>query len=125
MVDALVGFADTNESIADDSFFTFFSHNMAESKEIFAFSVYVNTRGITNNTTPFDKVKALPAFYNITTVQSIADAASTSQVQSGTRFVTSIAKAAESVRGNMDYIYLNHADVDQDPLGTYGGSKLS
>lgn len=31
---------------------------------------------------------------------------------------------AKSVQGEMDFIYLNYADVDQDPLGTYGASNI-
>jgi FAD/FMN-containing dehydrogenase len=84
MVDAVVGFANSNETLADDAFFTFLSHDMTVRPEIFTAAVYVNTQGITDKTTPFDEVKALPVFYNSTTVENIADAAFASQVQSGT-----------------------------------------
>ncbi|KAI0467577.1 FAD-binding domain-containing protein [Xylaria cf. heliscus] len=221
LVDAVVGFADSDESIADDAFFTFFSHDPAVSPDIFAAAVHVNTQGISDNTTPFDKAKALPSFYNITTVENIADAAFASQVQSGTwnfgltltfnndkriaqrcvelhtEFVKSlnglmapeayftqmflqplpsyrwpigrqrggnvlgldhlqnnallytagvgimvddaptdkvhallkdmaakVVEFAKSVQGEMDFIYLNYADADQDPLGTYGASNI-
>ncbi|KAI0454143.1 FAD-binding domain-containing protein [Xylaria acuta] len=221
MVDAVVGFADSDESIADDAFFTFFSHNTEVSPEIFAAGVLVNTQGIQNNTTPFDEAKALPAFYNVTKVQNIADAAFESKVQSGTwnygltltfnndkriaqrcvelhtelvkslnslmapeayftqmflqplpsyrwpigkqrggnvlglenlqnnallytagigviaddapfdeahallkEMGAKVADFAKSVQGEMDFIYLNYADIDQDPLGTYGASNI-
>ncbi|KAI0446386.1 FAD-binding domain-containing protein [Xylaria telfairii] len=221
LVDAVVGFADSDQSIADDAFFTFLSHNTEVSPDIFAAGVHVNTQGVANSTTPFDGAKALPAFYNITKTENIADAAFASQVQSGTwnygltltfnndkriaqrcvelhtEFVKSLnnlmapedyftqmflqplpsyrwpigkqrggnvlgldhlqnnallytagvgviadnapleeahallkemgAKVtdfAKSVQGEMDFIYLNYADVDQDPLGTYGASNI-
>ncbi|KAI3321032.1 FAD-binding domain-containing protein [Xylariaceae sp. AK1471] len=221
MVDAVVGFANSNESIADDAFFTFFSHDTADSPEIFAAAVHVNTQGITNNTTPFDEVKALPAFYNSTTIENIAEAAFASRVQSGTwnygltftfnndpriarlcvdlhtelvkslsglmapedfftqmflqplpsyrwpigkkrggnvlglddlqnnallytagvgvladdgpleaaheqlkAMAAKLADFAKSVQGDMDFIYLNYADSDQDPLGTYSASNI-
>jgi hypothetical protein len=31
---------------------------------------------------------------------------------------------AKSVQGDMDFLYLNYADSDQDPLGTYGASNI-
>ncbi|GAP91461.1 putative FAD binding domain-containing protein [Rosellinia necatrix] len=221
MVDAVVGFADSDESIADDAFFAFFTHNPEVSPDIFAAGVHVNTQGITNNTTPFDEAKSLPAFYNVTIVQNIAEAASASQVQSGawsygltltfnndiriaqrcvelhTELVDSlkslmapedfftqmflqplpsyrwsfgeqhggnvlglddlqnnallytagvgmisdsapreaayaqvkemgakVADFAKSVQGDMEFIYLNYADVSQDPLTTYGPANI-
>jgi len=88
-VDAVVGFADSDESIVDDHFFTFFSHDprSVPGLDIFAAGVHVNTQGNTNSPTPFDEVVALPAFFNNTTVETIADAAAGSQVQSGTWYV--------------------------------------
>ncbi|KAI0905186.1 FAD-binding domain-containing protein [Ustulina deusta] len=221
LVDAVVGFADSDESLADDAFFTFFSHDTKDSPDIFAVGVHVNTVGVTNNTTPFDEAKALPAFLNRTTVENIAEAASASQDQSGTwnygltltfnndkrianravelhaEFVESLKKLmapddfftqmflqplpsyrwpigsrrggnvlglddlrnnallytagvgiltdeapreeayalvkemtakvadfAKSVQGEMDFIYLNYAGDDQDPLGSYGASNI-
>ncbi|KAI1735654.1 FAD-binding domain-containing protein [Xylaria scruposa] len=221
MIDAVVGFADSDESIADDAFFTFFSHNTEVSPEIFAAGVHVNTQGITNNTTPFDEAKALPAFYNVTKVENIADAAFESKTQSGTwnygltltfnndkriaqrcvelhtelveslnalmapeayftqmflqplpyyrwafgrqnggnvlgldnlqnnallytagvgviaddapleeahallkAMAAKVVDFAKSVQGEMDFIYLNYADIDQDPLSTYGASNI-
>ncbi|KAJ8121465.1 hypothetical protein O1611_g10095 [Lasiodiplodia mahajangana] len=84
MVDAVVGFADSDESIVDDAFFMFVSHETTFSPDIFTAGVHVNTQGITNSNTPFDEVKALPTLTNITTVENIAEAAFASQVQSGT-----------------------------------------
>ena len=83
MIDAVVGFANSNESIADDAFFTFFSHDLKDSPDIFSVGVHVNTLGITNNTTPFDEAKVLPAFLNVTVVEDIAMAAAQSKVASG------------------------------------------
>lgn len=101
MVDAVVGFANSDKSLADDAFFMFLSHDTQFSTEIFAAGVHVNTQGVTNNTTPFDGVKALPAFYNVTTVQTIAEAASESKVQSGAWFVVAIlAKQGHLANGN-------------------------
>ncbi|KAI0535063.1 FAD-binding domain-containing protein [Xylaria digitata] len=221
MVDAVVGFADSDESIADDAFFTFFSHSTKVSPDIFAAGVHVNTQGISNNTTPFDEAKALPAFQNFTTVENIAVAAALSQVSSGSwnygetltfnndkriaqcavrlhaelveavkkimvpedfftqmflqplpsyrwpigkqnggnvlglddlknnailytagigiltddapreeahalvkEMKNKLADYAKSVRGDMDFIYMNYADVDQDPLGSYGATNI-
>ncbi|KAJ8109073.1 hypothetical protein ONZ43_g6242 [Nemania bipapillata] len=221
MVDAVVGFADSDESIIDDAFFMFVSHETTVSPDIFTVGVHVNTQGITNNTTPFDEVKTLPTLFNTTTIESIAAAAAASQVQSGswnygltltfnndrriaqlcvelhTELVESLktlmapesfytqmflqplpayrwpigkqrggnvlgldnltnnallytagvgildndapveaahaqVKAmavklvdfAKSVQGDMEFIYLNYADSDQDPLGTYGAANI-
>lgn len=87
MVDAVVGFADSDESIVDDAFFMFVSHDTTVSPDIFTVGVHVNTQGITNNTTPFDEVKALPTLFNTTTIVNIASAAAASQIQSGSWFV--------------------------------------
>ncbi|KAI0424493.1 FAD-binding domain-containing protein [Xylaria sp. FL1042] len=221
MVDAVVGFADSDESLADDAFFTFFSHDTKESPDLFTAGVHVNIAGVTNNTTPFDEAKALPAFLNSTTTENIAVAAAASQVQSGSwsygatltfnndkrianravelhvEFVDSLKKLmapedfftqmflqplpsyrwpigsqrggnvlgldnlknnallytggvgilkddaprdkahallkemtaeladfAKSVQGEMDFVYLNYADADQDPLGSYGAANI-
>ena len=35
-----------------------------------------------------------------------------------------IAAFAKSVQGDMDFIYMNYADGDQDPLGSYGVSNV-
>ncbi|KAI1347324.1 FAD-binding domain-containing protein [Xylaria sp. FL0043] len=83
MVDAVVGFADSDESLADDAFFTFFSHDTSLSSELFAAGRHVNIAGVADNKTPFDKAKALPAFLNQTGTENIAVAAAASQVQSG------------------------------------------
>ncbi|KAI0518000.1 FAD-binding domain-containing protein [Xylaria bambusicola] len=83
MVDAVVGFADSDESLADDAFFTFFSHDTDTSPEIFSAAVHVNTQGITNNPTPFDEARSLPALQNFTLVEDIATAAAQSQVAPG------------------------------------------
>ncbi|KAK5626031.1 hypothetical protein RRF57_001747 [Xylaria bambusicola] len=90
MIDAAVGFADSDESLADDHFFTFFSHNTGASPDIYSIGVHVNTQGITNNTTPFDDARSLPAFLNITIVEDIATAAANSHVSSGTWYVIPI-----------------------------------
>ncbi|KAI1118681.1 FAD-binding domain-containing protein [Nemania sp. NC0429] len=221
MVDAVVGFAGSDKSLADDAFFMFLSHDTHISAEIFVAGVHVNTQGVVNNTTPFDGVRALPAFYNDTRVQTIAEAAAGSKVQSGAwsyvltltfdndpriarrcvelhaEFVASleglmapedfytqmflqplpsyrwpigrqqggnilgldylennallytagfgvwvdsapletahkelkamaakVADFAKSVQGDMDFIYLNYAGSEQDPLGTYGASNV-
>lgn len=87
VVDAVVGFANSDESLVDDAFFMFLSHDTQISTEIFAAGVHVNTQGISNNTTPFDEVKALPVLYKDTKLQTIAEAASESKVQSGAWFV--------------------------------------
>ncbi|KAI1815958.1 FAD-binding domain-containing protein [Poronia punctata] len=86
LVDAVVGFADSDESIADDAFFVFFSHDPTDlpGVDTFAASVYVNTQGLTNSRTPFNKVAALPALYNNTAIQTMASAAAESKVRSGT-----------------------------------------
>ncbi|KAI0204448.1 FAD-binding domain-containing protein [Astrocystis sublimbata] len=222
LVDAVVGFADSDESLADDAFFTFFTHTTELSQDIVAAGVHVNIKGNTNNPTPFDEVKALPSFLNQTKVETIADAAFESQVQAGaesygltltfnndkriaqrcvelhSEFVNSlktlmapedfftqmflqplpayrwafgkqhggnvlglddlnnnallytagvgliadgapgdeahallqemlakVADFAKSVQGEMEFIYLNYADADQNPLGTYGVSNIA
>jgi hypothetical protein len=35
-----------------------------------------------------------------------------------------IRQYAESVQGKMDFVYLNYADVIQDPLGSYGAANV-
>ncbi|KAI8628514.1 FAD-binding domain-containing protein [Xylariaceae sp. FL1651] len=221
MVDAVVGFANSDQSLVDDHFFTFLSHDTTVSPDIFAAGFHVNTQGITNNTTPFDEAKLLPSFYKVSTVENIAEAAAGSQVISGTwnfgltltfnnnprilnrcielhtelveslksmmapeDFFTQmffqplpsyrwpigqqrggnvlgldnltnnailytagvgliedsmpleaahtqlrimaaqVENFAKSVQGDMDFIYLNYADIDQDPLGSYGASNV-
>ncbi|CAJ2499615.1 Uu.00g024680.m01.CDS01 [Anthostomella pinea] len=85
VVDAAVGFADQDQSLADNHLITFFSHDTSTSPDIHAATIYVNTQGNGSVETAFDKVQDLPALYNTTVVQSMAEAANGSQVAAGSR----------------------------------------
>ncbi|KAI1267907.1 FAD-binding domain-containing protein [Xylariaceae sp. FL1019] len=84
MLDAVVGFADTDKTLAQDSFFTVFTHDTSYLNSTYVtFGVLVNTQGIDHDT-PFRPVQDLPALFNSTATVDIATAAAASQVRNGT-----------------------------------------
>ncbi|KAI5924816.1 hypothetical protein F4810DRAFT_700572 [Camillea tinctor] len=85
VLEAVVGYANADQSLADNAFITFFIYNGSESSDILIGTIYVNTYGNGNVTIPFDDVKSLPALLNETTIESMADAALGSQVAGGAR----------------------------------------
>ncbi|RQM06374.1 hypothetical protein DH86_00001192, partial [Scytalidium sp. 3C] len=87
VVDLVVGYANSNTSLADDAIIAYYSHNSSISPDIYLAAIHVNTHGIANTPTPFDDVKNLPALVNVTTFQSMAEAAIGSQLPGGTRSV--------------------------------------
>ncbi|KAI1486372.1 FAD binding domain-containing protein [Biscogniauxia mediterranea] len=85
VLDAVVGYADADQSLADNALVTFFIYNGSDTANIRVGTIYVNTHGNGNVTTPFDKVKDLPVLLNTAAVESMADAALGSQVAGGAR----------------------------------------
>ncbi|KAI1086691.1 FAD binding domain-containing protein [Rostrohypoxylon terebratum] len=80
VVDAVVGFADQNQSLADNALVTFYAYNTSVSNDIYIGLIHVNTQGNGNSSTTFDKLKTLPSMISATTVESMAKAAVGSQV---------------------------------------------
>lgn len=83
VIEAVAGFADQNQSLADNHLITFYMYNASITPDIFIGTIKVNTKGNGNESTTFDQVKKLPAFYNVTVLQSMAKAAAGSQLVSG------------------------------------------
>jgi FAD/FMN-containing dehydrogenase len=98
MIDAVVGFANQNQSFADDALVVFYSHNTSVSSDTYVGAIHVNTQGDGNTTTAFDQVKSLPTLANTATLESMAEAAAGSQIPGGTRFV--IRSTLRSVAGS-------------------------
>ncbi|OTA99087.1 hypothetical protein M426DRAFT_16758 [Hypoxylon sp. CI-4A] len=84
VIDAVVGFTNQNQSLADNALVTFYVTNASTSDGITIGTINVNTQGDGNVKTAFDAVKALPALTNSTEQKSMAAAALGSQVTSGT-----------------------------------------
>ncbi|KAL7620591.1 hypothetical protein AAE478_009586 [Parahypoxylon ruwenzoriense] len=84
VVDAVVGFSDHDQSFADNALVVFYSHDTSVSPDIYIGTIYVNTVGNGNATTAFTKVKELPALFNHTVLQNMAEAANGSQLAGGT-----------------------------------------
>ncbi|KAI0600388.1 FAD binding domain-containing protein [Biscogniauxia sp. FL1348] len=85
VLDAVVGYADADQSLADNALVIFFIYNGSDSSDIRIGTIYVNTYGDGNVTTPYDGVKKLPIILNETTIESMADAALGSQIPGGAR----------------------------------------
>lgn len=88
VVDVIVGFADQDESLADNALVTYFSHDTLVSPKTHAAAIHVNTLGHGNTTTAFDMVKGYSTISNNTVLQNMAKAASGSQVPGDRRLVT-------------------------------------
>ncbi|KAI0887607.1 FAD binding domain-containing protein [Annulohypoxylon maeteangense] len=80
VVDAVVGFTNQDQSLADNALITFYSHNTSVSPDTIIGLIHVNTQGNANSSTAFDKLKTLPSLVNVSTVESMAKAALGSQV---------------------------------------------
>ncbi|RYP60823.1 hypothetical protein DL771_010355 [Monosporascus sp. 5C6A] len=85
VVDAIVGFADQDQSLADDALVTFYSHDTSVSSEIHVCIIHVNTMGNKNSATTLHKIEDLPVVANVTAFQSMAEAAAGSQIAPGSR----------------------------------------
>lgn len=84
---SLVGFSNQDESMGENALVSYLIYNTTVFPEIAATAIYVNTQGKSNETTAFDDLKNLPAIDRTAVRQSMAKAASGSQVPSGDRFV--------------------------------------
>jgi hypothetical protein len=87
LIDALIGFADQEESLADNNIIVLYTYNTTVGPGIYTAAIYVNTNGDGNSTTAFEKIRNLPALTNFTTLQTMAQAAAGSQLPGGTRLV--------------------------------------
>lgn len=87
VTDTIVDFANHDESLGDNALVTFFTHDLSISTELAIGNIYVNTLGDENAGTSYDKVMRLPAIYNATTKQTMAEAAAGSRVAAGTWYV--------------------------------------
>lgn len=83
IIDTVVEFTNQNQSFADNHLITYYAYNASRGSDIYIACIEVNTQGELNPQTAFSKVKALPAIYNATVLQSMAKAAEGSQLQSG------------------------------------------
>ena len=87
VVDAVVGFADQDESLAENSLISLYEYNPSYGPEIVTILIHVNTLGNDDTPTAFEGVKGLPVVSNSTLVQGMAKAAAGSQLAGGSRFV--------------------------------------
>ncbi|KAI2636520.1 hypothetical protein GGS26DRAFT_581315 [Hypomontagnella submonticulosa] len=85
VIDAVVGYANQDQSLSDNALVTFFAHNVSAMPETYIGTINVNTKGNGNASTAFDKVKTLPTIYKATTFESMAKAAQGSQLPGGFR----------------------------------------
>ncbi|RYP71474.1 hypothetical protein DL770_008122 [Monosporascus sp. CRB-9-2] len=85
VVDAVVEFADQDQSLADDALVTFYSHDTSVSSKIHVCTIHVNTMGNKNSATALQKIEDLPVIANFTVFQSMAEAAAGSQIAPGSR----------------------------------------
>ncbi|KAI0178947.1 hypothetical protein GGR52DRAFT_569850 [Hypoxylon sp. FL1284] len=82
VVDAVVDYTNQNQSLADNHLITYYAHDPSMTPQDYIACINVNTQGDFNAKTAFDKVKVLPAFYNNTVSQNMAQAAEGSQLPS-------------------------------------------
>ncbi|KAH9898792.1 hypothetical protein F4778DRAFT_771795 [Xylariomycetidae sp. FL2044] len=89
VVDAVVGFTDQDQSLADNALVVFFNHNSTISSDMYSFAIYVNTQGDANAVTAYDSIRDLPVLFNRTKVTNMAEAAAGSMLPSGLRIASS------------------------------------
>ncbi|KAI1454927.1 FAD binding domain-containing protein [Annulohypoxylon moriforme] len=87
VVDAVVGFTNQNQSLADNALVSFYTYNSSISSDIVIGLIHVNTQGNANSSTTFDKLRTLPSIVNATALESMAKAAAGSQVPGSTNNV--------------------------------------
>ncbi|RYP80209.1 hypothetical protein DL769_002567 [Monosporascus sp. CRB-8-3] len=66
VVDAVIEFADQDQSLADDALVTFYSHDTSVSYEIHVCTIHVNTMGNKNSATALHETENLPVIANVT-----------------------------------------------------------
>ncbi|KAI0376816.1 hypothetical protein F5Y04DRAFT_273468 [Hypomontagnella monticulosa] len=85
VIDAVVGYANQDQSLSDNALVAFYAHNISAMPETYIGTINVNTKGNGNASTAFDQVKALPTIYKATAFESMAKAAQGSQLPGGFR----------------------------------------
>ncbi|KAI0845082.1 FAD binding domain-containing protein [Daldinia vernicosa] len=85
MIDAVVGYANQDQSFADNALVPLWIHNASSSPETIINAIYVNTQGNSNATSAFDNVRRLPTLFKSTSLQNMAAAADGSQFPGNTK----------------------------------------
>jgi FAD/FMN-containing dehydrogenase len=83
VVDTVVDFANHDEALGDNALVTFLTHDTSISNDSTIGIIYVNTAGDANAGTSFDKLKGIPALVNVTTMQTMSEAAAASKLAAG------------------------------------------
>ncbi|KAK2816744.1 hypothetical protein FQN49_008026 [Arthroderma sp. PD_2] len=84
IVNAVAAFTDQDRSLADNALVVFYTHDTSISPDIVATAISVNTQGEEEKTV-FSPIQDLPALYNMTVRQNMAEAAMGSHIPAGTR----------------------------------------
>ncbi|KAF6812975.1 FAD binding domain-containing protein [Colletotrichum musicola] len=84
VIDTLVAFSDYDTSMADNALVTYLSYNTSVAAETTIGTIYVNTAGDDNASTAYDSLREVPAVFNATTKQTLAQSAVDSKAESGT-----------------------------------------
>jgi FAD/FMN-containing dehydrogenase len=85
VIDAMVNFTNAQETQADDALVSLWMHDQAISDEIVIVNLKANTRG-NLNTTSFDAINNISALQDSWSHTSMATAANSSQLTSGTKY---------------------------------------
>ncbi|KAI0134335.1 hypothetical protein BJ170DRAFT_716808 [Xylariales sp. AK1849] len=108
VTNTVVGFADQDQSFADNALVALYGYNTSITSEIYANTIYVNTLGSENIKTAFDNVEDLSTLCKSTVLESMAEAAAGS------------AATTLTFHNDPQNLRLNYADASQDHLGSYG-----
>lgn len=89
VVDAVVEFTDHPMELGDDALITLYTHDTSISKDVTIILIRVNTKG-NLNTTSFNRINEIPTLTKSWELESLADAANSSQVPAGTKYGKSL-----------------------------------
>jgi hypothetical protein len=87
VIDTVIDFANYPESLGDNALVTFWMHNTTVVNDTAVGTIYINTIGDEHAETSYDNIKKLTPILNRTTSDTMAEAASGSQVAGGTWYV--------------------------------------
>lgn len=83
VVDTLIDFSRHDESMGENALVVLHMYEKSMGEDPVIGAIHVNTAGDVGARTSFDKIQQIPAIYNVTKLQTMADAASSSTLGKG------------------------------------------
>lgn len=88
LIDVIEGFGSQGPELAADALIAYYTYNSTLLPDVYMLAVHVNTDGITNSTSAFNKLDGVPALSSVSVKQTMSSAATDSQVPGDTWYVS-------------------------------------